>query len=54
MPAHAAYRASSSMMCSDAGCCLGKDINQRPMGLQQTCPGGAESKVGLMVMSAVI
>jgi len=30
--------------------CLGKNLDQRPMGLQQTCPDGAESKVELEMM----
>jgi hypothetical protein len=30
--------------------CLGKHLDRRPMGLQQTCPDGAESKAGLEMM----
>ena len=32
------------------GCGLGKNLDQRPIGLRQTSPTGAESKVGLGAM----
>jgi hypothetical protein len=32
------------------GCCPGKNLNQRPVGLQQASPTGAGSKAGLEVM----
>ena len=43
-------RVSSSMMClAVAGCCLEKNLDQRPMCLQQTSPSGPKSKAGLEV-----
>jgi hypothetical protein len=44
-------RASSNVMClAVPGCCLDWNLDQLPMGLQQTNPTYAGSKVGLEVI----